>query len=611
MATIESQDMTLEKLFDEFYVIPDYQREYVWEEKEVNEFIRDIYEEFYEQNQNSYSEYFIGSIIVCSRGDNFYEVIDGQQRMTTAYLVLCAIRDYLLSINSNERIEALKNKIASLYTDEWGNDQFRHRVELQYEESRGILENIAMQADLDYIIPSLSVKHIHNAYIEIIKFLSLKFELDDQAVSNLRKFYAYFLKNVKLIRVKTASVAHALKIYSTLNHRGLPLDDMDLLKNLIFTKAKQIDYGKIKVKWKKMIDLLYHAQEKPMRFLRYFILARYAEDGNYITEKEVYDWFMQNESRCRYKTEPIVFVNNLLASAQAYVQFLKGNNSDGNVNRYLVNIRCLSVNVRQHLILLLAGNRLPEDCFIDLCREVENLLCLAMLTSDRNQKAFDGVLLKWASALRKITSHAEFNQFIAEEIIPSKQRVADKFEKAFRKLSQSSFQPYQIKYFLAKLTQYIDETAWSSGGGIDDLRNYIFKLEVEYILPENHTQEVLLAFDQPNEIESYSKCLGNMTLLESSIKSAITNANFTEKKLGYTKSRFLLTRTIAEKISVGENTTIDVAVKDLQTFEKWDSQAINTRQEILTQLSKKVWDIPGKTIENNRRQKGIISCPND
>ncbi|RQH16681.1 DUF262 domain-containing protein [Okeania hirsuta] len=535
MASIESQDMTLEKLFDEFYVIPDYQREYVWEEKEVNEFIQDIYEEFSEQNQNSYSEYFIGSIIVCSRGDNLYEVIDGQQRMTTAYLVLCAIRDYLLTINSNERIEALKNKITSLYTDDWGNDQFKHRVELQYEESRGILESIAMQTDLDQRSPTRSVKHIQNAYAEIRKFLSLKFELDEVAISHIKKFYAYFLKNVKLIRVKTASVAHALKIYSTLNHRGLPLDDMDLLKNLIFAKAKQTDYEKIKVKWKKMIDLLYHSQERPMRFLRYFILARYAEDGNYIAEKEVYDWFLKNESRCGYNTEPILFVNDLLASAEAYVAFLSGNNIDGTVNRYLENIRCLSVNVRQHLILLLAAYQLPQYCFIELCRQVENLLFVAMLTSDRNQKAFDGMILKWASELRQITSRSEFNQFIAIQFFSSKQVVADKFEKAFHKLNKSSFQPYQIKYILAKLTQYIDETAWGSGGGIDDLSNYLLKLDVEQILPEYPTQKVILSFDKPREIESYSKLLGNLTLLESSIKSAITNMSFTGKKLNSNK----------------------------------------------------------------------------
>ncbi|MGB3510324.1 MAG: DUF262 domain-containing HNH endonuclease family protein [Microcoleaceae cyanobacterium] len=592
MATIESQDMTLEKLFDEFYVIPDYQREYVWEEKEVNEFIQDIYEEFSEQNPNSYSEYFIGSIIVCGRGENFYEVIDGQQRMTTAYLVLCSIRDYLLTINPNERIEALKNKIASLYTDDQGNDQFRHRVELQYEESRGILENIALQADLDSVPQTRSVKHIQNAYAEIRKFLAYKFELDEFAISNLKKFYAYFLKNVKLIRVKTATVSHALKIYSTLNHRGLPLDDMDLLKNLMFAKAKQKDYEKIKVKWKQMIDLLYHSQEKPMRFLRYFILARYAEDGNYIAEKEVYDWFLKNEFQCGYKTEPILFVNNLLESAQAYVAFLEGNNLDGTVNRYLFNIRCLSVNVRQHLILMLAAYKLPQNTFIDLCKEVENLLFLAMMTSDRNQKAFDGMILKWASELRKITEIEQFNRFIIEQIIPNKERVAQRFETGFRKLNQSSFQPYQIKYILAKLTQYIDETAWGTGGGIDDLRNYIFKLEVEQILPEYPSPEVILAFDKPGEIENYSKRLGNLTLLESSIKFAIAHGNFTDKKLGYTKSKFLLSRTIAEAISVGENTTIDVAVKDLKTFSKWDSKSIETRQEILTQLAKKVWDIP-------------------
>ncbi|MCL2923603.1 MAG: DUF262 domain-containing HNH endonuclease family protein [Trichodesmium sp. MAG_R04] len=592
MSTIESQDMTLEKLFDEFYIIPDYQREYVWEQKEVNEFIQDIYEEFSEQIQNSYPEYFIGSIIVCGRGEKFYEVIDGQQRITTAYLVLCAIRDYLLTINPNEPIEALKNKIATLYTDNWGNDQFRHKVELQYEESRGILENIALQVDLDPLCSTRSVKNIQSAYAEIRSFLSHNFQLDEVVIFNLKRFYAYFLKNVKLIRVKTASVSHALKIYSTLNHRGLALNDMDLLKNLIFTKAKQTEYDQIKVKWKKMIDLLYKSQEKPMRFLRYFILAKYAEDGNYILEKEVYDWFLNNESLCGYKTEPIRFVNNLLTSAQAYVAFLMGNNVDGTVNRYLVNIINLSVNVRQHLILLLAAHKLPQDYFVNLCSEIENLLFLAMLTSDRNQKAFDGMILKWASELRKITSQEDFDYFIAHHIIPSKQRVAEKFEKAFYKLNKSSFQLYQIKYILAKLTQYIDENAWGYGGGIDDLRNYILKLELEQILSENPTNKVIVDFDKPTEIENYSKLLGNMTLLESSIKSALIDANFTEKKLGYTKSRFLLTRTIAEEIYVGENTTINLAVKDLKTFEKWDSQAIETRQAMLTQLAKKVWDVP-------------------
>ncbi|MDE5079124.1 MAG: DUF262 domain-containing protein, partial [Trichodesmium sp. St2_bin6] len=514
------------------------------------------------------------------------------QRITTAYLVLCAIRDYLLTINPNEPIEALKNKIAALYTDNWGNDQFRHKVELQYQESRGILENIALQASVKTLSPTRSVKNIQNAYTEIRSFLYQYFQVDELVVFHLKKFYAYFLKNVKLIRVKTASVSHALEIYSTLNHRGLALDDMDLLKNLIFTKAKSTDYDQIKVKWKTMIDLLYNYQEKPMRFLRYFILAKYAKDGNYILEKEVYDWFLNNEHICRYKTEPIQFVNNLLSSAQAYVAFLVGNNVDGTVNRYLVNIRNLSINVRQHLILLLAVDKLPKACFVDLCRQIENLLFLAMLTSDRHKKAFDGMIIKWASELRKISSQEDYDIFIAQEIIPSKQGVADKFENTFYRLNKLSLQLYQIRYILAKITQYIDEMAWGTVGGIDDLRNYVFKLEVEQILSENPTKEVVLDFDKPTEIVNYSQRLGNMTLLESSIKSAILNASFTEKKLGYTKSRFLLTRTIAEEISVGNNTTINLAVKDLKTFEKWDSQAIETRQEILTQLAKKVWDVP-------------------
>lgn len=79
MATIESQDLTLGKLFNDFYVVPSYQREYVWEEEHVTAFFDDIYREFSSNDSGAASEYFIGSVIVCFQRDGLYEVIDGQQ----------------------------------------------------------------------------------------------------------------------------------------------------------------------------------------------------------------------------------------------------------------------------------------------------------------------------------------------------------------------------------------------------------------------------------------------------------------------------------------------------------------------------------------------------
>jgi uncharacterized protein with ParB-like and HNH nuclease domain len=74
-----------------FYIVPDYQREYVWTDKEVHQLLDDINDEI---NGQSTKEYFIGTILVSPATlKNHYEVIDGQQRLTTFFLLLCALKN--------------------------------------------------------------------------------------------------------------------------------------------------------------------------------------------------------------------------------------------------------------------------------------------------------------------------------------------------------------------------------------------------------------------------------------------------------------------------------------------------------------------------------------
>ena len=91
MSKIENHKYTIYQAFNEcFYNVPDYQREYVWQEKEVVRLLDDIVDEMY---GNSKTEYFVGTIIVTPReSNNQYDVIDGQQRLTTFYLILCAMK---------------------------------------------------------------------------------------------------------------------------------------------------------------------------------------------------------------------------------------------------------------------------------------------------------------------------------------------------------------------------------------------------------------------------------------------------------------------------------------------------------------------------------------
>ena len=112
MQTVSSQDLTLGALFTEFYVVPDFQREFVWEDDAVNQLLQDLFIEFRADNTSLESEYFLGSMVVCVGPEGVYELIDGQQRITTTFLIFCAMRDHLKGINARP-IAELNHKISA------------------------------------------------------------------------------------------------------------------------------------------------------------------------------------------------------------------------------------------------------------------------------------------------------------------------------------------------------------------------------------------------------------------------------------------------------------------------------------------------------------------
>lgn len=115
MSKIENHKYTVDEAFRQcFYIVPDYQREYVWTDKEVQQLLDDINDEF----DGTTREYFIGTILVSptNRKDH-YEVIDGQQRLTTFFLVLCALKHLFDGEPQHQTISGL---ISTSYTNNEG-----------------------------------------------------------------------------------------------------------------------------------------------------------------------------------------------------------------------------------------------------------------------------------------------------------------------------------------------------------------------------------------------------------------------------------------------------------------------------------------------------------
>lgn len=105
---ITSLDKEIRKVFETgYYNIPRFQRPYSWEKEQIVEFWNDTI-------KDSESDYFIGSIVVYKKTDDLFGIVDGQQRLTTITMILCAVRDYYINQgleNPARGVHALIEKI--------------------------------------------------------------------------------------------------------------------------------------------------------------------------------------------------------------------------------------------------------------------------------------------------------------------------------------------------------------------------------------------------------------------------------------------------------------------------------------------------------------------
>lgn len=590
---IESKDLSIEDLYKDFYTVPDFQREFVWEREQVEKLLQDVLDEFFDEDGQLIKgpEYFLGSIVVCREEDGTLSLIDGQQRMTTIFLILCAIRDLLVEVEERPS-DALKAQIAASSINDVGDEVFRHRLVLQYEDSKGVLREVVENpTQLDEMTEkTISVTRIRSTYHDIMEFLRVN---NDSSAKKLKLFYATFTKRVKLIRIVTPSLTNALKVFETVNDRGVGLNAMDLLKNLLFMKTSPDEYPTLKQRWKDLIDTLDGCREKPLRFLRYYIMAHFELDANRpLREDDIYDWFSRNTKLVGLNDRPLDFVKTLIECAKAWSNFLGAKDVGGAANPYLKNLTLLSGAARQHFILLLAGRDLSPELFSRLCSAIENLFFCYIITREPT-RTFERNFTAWASDLRAASDEEAVDDFIRQRFTSDLESRRANFDFAFQELRQSRIQHYRMRYILAKLTQYIEQQAWSNPAHVS-LDQYIAQtVEVEHILPQTPNQEVTDTFDRVDQYEEYVEQMGNLTLLEKTINTSVSNDLYTKKLPGYRQSSYLLTKSLAEKPQVGVNTQLNRAVEHLISFGEWNSEAIKRRQMMLARLAVFVWDMPG------------------
>ncbi len=593
---IKSEDMSIKKLFEDFYVVPDFQREYVWGPEEVEKLLEDIQGEFEQSTRDYRPDYFVGSIVTNhDRRNDVYHLIDGQQRVTTLFVVLCAIRDYLKELG--RPLIAVHKQLEEVSVDSQGEEKTRYRVELQYEDSQDVLAQIAAKRSMIPIesisASTKSAVNLVEAYKNAQTFLRDGTEGLGGDADVVRKFYAFLMQNVKLIRIKTESLGRALWIFETINYRGARLDPMDLMKNQLFMNASEDEFETLKRRWKALVDTLYNArQEEPLAFMRYHILANYAKGK--LQSDRVYDWLTHKDNRALvgYGADPIGFTDHLISSARGYVGFIQGRLADGTDCRGLRNVWHMSRTTRQHLILMMAAQGIPASAAYRLAMEVEALY-FVFIVARRPKNYFESKFIEWAIKLREFTTAEQVDGFIMSSIVPERTALSEAFEMEFRLIHEDNLPRYRMKYILAKLAQYVDEIGYGSQSEFS-LEGYLDKdVEVEHILASKAETATVDAFGGIEEANRWLGSIANLTLLEKPINVVAANKPLTQKLRDYEKSKLLLTSGISPAYRVGKNTAIDRALNNVASFDSWTNEAAVARLDSLVAIAKKVWGLDG------------------
>ncbi len=604
MARIENHKYSIEEAFREcFYIVPDYQREYVWTDKEVHQLLEDIGEQI---DAGTTREYFIGTVLVSpTEQKNHYEVIDGQQRLTTFFLLLCALKHLFQAEPQRQMISGL---ISTSYVDSDGEVRTTLKLEPRYESAGEVMaklveldaEPMAVRAGIQSsgITSFGSLENLVNAYSTLYRYL--KDNYDD--TPKLKKYWGYLANNVVFIQIST-DVSSALKIFETINERGVGLNPMDLLKNLLFTQVKQAQFTQLKDEWKKITKPLEKEKEKPLRFLRYFLMANYViknERGDAVVrEDEIYDWFIakDNAALCDYAGKPFEFVRKVIRNVEHYLAFANGLGNDGKPSLAMDSLKRLAGGAFSlHYVLLLAAANFPKPLFDHFVAQLESFLFYYIFTKTPT-KDLERSFSQWADELRAIAEagdpvkqKVQLNSFVADRFEKNMAGKSQELADALKRFTLYSMQQYRTRYLLARLTQHV-EMAFSGlkvPGSLEPFTN----LEIEHILPNKPEDDLRAkwATENPGMVyDDYKNRLGNLTLLEKPINIVAGNDFYTGKQVEYGKSGNYLTRSLVALTDVGQNTSISRINAKLEAFPNWDAASIEKRHAMLIALAQDVW----------------------
>jgi len=552
MAEIKADKIEINSLFEKFwFLIPEYQRSYVWDNDNINDLLDDLWYAFSNKRDD---EYFLGSLVLKKtdekRFDEF-EVLDGQQRLTTFFLFMSVLRDFA---NDKDLKEACHDRIfqkANKYK------KIPERIRLVYKIRDNVEDFIK-----DFVLKiaatneseklnthsrekNISISHMANAILTIRKFLSNKSQTE---IENFGEFIA---EKPVFIYVSTESMEDAFRMFMILNNRGVPLTNADILKSNnvgIIDKKDQEKYAQI---WEEIESDLGGEFDRFLSFIRSVLVKEKAR-------LNLLDEFNENiykKNKLKKGLDTIQYIQKFKKYYDKVITFQE-DISLPNEYKNLLTIMQIGLPSTDWIpALMLYFDKFQENGIFEFLEKLEYKFSSDWINQLTPTQRIDNL----NTILKSIEKYSDKDDLLYDITLFEVDKVELK-----RRLEGNVYGRRFARYILLKYEYLL-------GDNTVHLSNYK-TISVEHVLPQNpKTDSDWVNVFSESERELWTHRLSNLVLISKRKNSSLSNTDFKEKKERYLKGR------------------IDIfpSNKIFQKYTEWKIDILNGRQiEMLKELIK-------------------------
>ncbi|WP_187869034.1 DUF262 domain-containing protein [Helicobacter pylori] len=559
MAKIGSEDSYLQDILKDklYYQIPIYQRPYQWTEENCEKLLDDLFSsyEYYKE-----SDYFCGSLVLVKSDPNskteIYDIVDGQQRLSTFILLAKVLADLYNDCLDPKNLEHLQ---------EGWKDRHTERKRLSFN-TIGSNAEYDFQDALDFFDdPHHVSKNDENNYLK--NAVCLKDYIRKKEIESINDFIEWLYSNVKFITIICPSIDKALRIFSILNARGLPLNATDIFKGELLKKlTEEKEQEELATRWEDLRQkCLDNGFAMETLFSQYLV---YLEPK---TSREKMDKRL-NTQFDKLQKSPLEYLDGVEDFYNAYVEVLEM------PDRYA---HLLSYKEDNYLRAILCDSLLHRYSESEI-EDLKKLLVkfyyqhwVARTKQSQIEQTCCNMIkaLKEKESMEHILSIARMNLALYSVMQHFKENLGD--SQVYKK--QPTKNPY-LKPILILVEYFISDDPRPKRIEKNDFH-------VEHILPQKPDPSSQWVKDfSEEERELYTHSLANLTLLGGTKNAQASNLDFKEKKEIYMGHAVKLGKKKPFRVMTCYKMTIDIAHK----YTEWTPKSLETRKEELIKIIESV-----------------------